>query len=294
MKEASGLPPQKVGWGVFWMCVAMLLLVGMDAIAKHLAQLFPVPEVIWARFTFHLLFMAPLLLRRLPLIARTRSPRLQILRGASILLASGCMVTGLRYIPLAETNVLFAASPLIVTALSLPLLKERVGLRQWIGVIVGFAGVMLIVRPGIAAIHPAAAIVLVGAGFYAVSQIAARGLAHFDDPRTTVFYTALICALAMSAIVPFVWVAPRPIDWAVMAAAGFLSLTGHWAATKAFQMAPAAIVSPFNYSGMVWATLFGFLGFGDLPDEWTVIGALLIVVSSLYILRRRRIRHKEK
>ena len=295
MSEVAGrLPPQRVGWGVFWMCVAMLLLVGMDAIAKHLAQLFPVSEVIWARFTFHLLFMAPLLARNLPLIARTRSSRMQFLRGAMILLASGAMVSGLRYIPLAETNVLFAASPLIVTALSVPMLKERVGPRQWAGVVVGFLGVLLIVRPGIAAIHPAAVIVLLGAGFYAVSQIAARSLAHLDDPRTTVFYTALVCALAMTVIVPFVWVVPRPVDWAVMAAAGFLSMTGHLAATKAFQMAPAAIVSPFNYSGMVWATLFGFLGFGDLPDGWTVVGALVIVASSLYILRRQRVRRKKE
>lgn len=291
-REAGQPPSQSVGWGVFWMCVAMLLLVGMDAIAKHLAQRFPVPEVIWARFTFHLLFMAPLLARRLPLVAQSRNPRLQFLRGAMILLASSAMVTGLRYIPLAETNVLFAASPLIVTALSAPLLKERVGPRQWAGVIVGFLGVLLIVRPGFAAMHPAAAVVLLGAGFYAGSQIAARSLGSLDDPRTTVFYTALVCAVAMSAVVPFVWVAPRPVDWAVMAAAGFLSMTGHLAATKAFQMAPAATVSPFNYSGMVWATLFGFLGFGDLPDAWTVIGALVIVGSSLYVLRRRRIRRR--
>lgn len=284
----AGMPPQRVGLGVLWMCLAMLILVGMDAIAKHLAQLFPVSEVVWARFTFHLLFMVPLLGRRLPLIVMTRSPRFQFLRGAAILLASGAMVTGLRYIPLAETNVLFASSPLIVTALSVPLLKERVGPRQWIGVIVGFVGVLLIMRPGFAAVHPAAILVLLGAVFYAISQIAARRLGQVDDPRTTVLYTALVCFVVMSAIVPFVWVAPRPIDWAVMAATGFLSMTGHLAAAKAFQLAPAATVSPFNYSGMVWAVLFGFVGFGDLPDEWTVIGALVIVASSLYILRRRR------
>lgn len=288
------LPAQRVGAGVLWMCVAMLLLTGMDALAKHLSLLFPVPEVIWARFTFHLLFMAPLLGRRLPLVAVTRNPRLQILRGGAILLASAAMVTGLRYIPLAETNVLFAASPLIVTALSVPMLKERVGPRQWIGVIIGFLGVLLIMRPGFAAIHPAAIVVVLGAGFYAVSQIAARRLGQFDDPRTTVFYTALVCFVVMSAIAPFVWVAPRPIDWAVMAATGLLSMTGHLAATKAFQLAPAATVSPFNYSGMVWAVLFGYLGFGNLPDRWTVLGAIVIVASSLYILhRRRQVRQKE-
>jgi len=289
-REMGRSPPQSVGWGVFWMCVAMLLLVGMDAIAKHLTLRFPVAEVIWARFAFHLLFMAPLLARRLPLVSRTRNLRLQVLRGVMILLASGSLVTGLRYIPLAEINVLFAASPLIVTALSAPLLKERVGPRQWAGVVVGFLGVLLIVRPGFAAMHPAATVVVLGAGFYAISQIAARSLGAVDDPRTTVFYTALVCVAAMSAVVPFVWVPPGPVDWAVMAATGLLSMTGHLAATKAFQMAPAATVSPFNYSGMVWATLFGFLGFGDLPDVWTVIGAVVIVASGLYVLRRRRIR----
>lgn len=284
----AGLPAQRVGLGVLWMCLAMLLLVGMDAITKHLTQLFPVPEVIWARFTFHLLLMAPLLGRRLPLVAATRDYRLQILRGAMILLSSGSLVTGLRYIPLAETNVLFAASPLMVTALSAPLLKERVGPRQWIGVVVGFIGVLVIMRPGFAVMHPAAVVVVSGTIFYAISQIAARRLGQIDDPRTTVFYTALVCVVVMSAIVPFVWVTPRPVDWAVMATTGLLSMTGHLAATKAFQMAPAAVISPFNYSGMVWAVLFGFVGFGDLPDVWTVVGALIIVASSLYILHRRR------
>lgn len=293
MEPNAGSPAQRVGLGVLWMCLAMLLLVGMDAIAKHLTQLFPVPEVIWARFTFHLVFMAPLLGRRLAIVGVTRDRRLQVVRGAMILLASGCLVTGLRYIPLAETTVLFAASPLIVTALSAPLLKERVGPRQWVGVVVGFVGVLVIMRPGFAAMHPAAFVVVLGAAFYAGSQIAARRLGQIDDPRTTVFYTALVCVVVMSAIVPFTWVTPRPVDWAVMATTGLLSMSGHLAATKAFQMAPAAIISPFNYSGMVWAVLFGFIGFGDLPDALTVVGALIIVASSLYILRRRRVRRAD-
>lgn len=285
--------PQSAIRGVFWICTAMLVLVGQDAISKYLTQDYPVAEVIWARFTFHLLFMVPLIVRRFPVVLMSRGPRLQFLRGLMILLAAGTVVTALHFIPLAETIVLFSINPLIVTALSVPFLKERVGLRQWIGVVVGFFGVLLIVRPGFAAVHPAALLLVLGAGFYAISQLVTRRLGQLDDTRTTVLYTGLLCCVVMTAIVPFVWITPDILGWALMAGAGALSLAGHLAAARAFQVAPAATVTPFNYSGLIWATLFGFLIFGDLPDRWTVAGALVIAGSSLYVLARRRRRQQE-
>lgn len=276
------------------MCTAMFVLVGQDAISKHLTQDYPVSEVIWARFTFHFLFLLPFIAPRLMVLAKTRQPVLQISRGLLILGASGTVVTALHFIPLAETIVLFSINPLIVTALSAPLLKERVGPRQWAGVVTGFLGVLLIVRPGFAAIQPASLLLLVGATSYALSQLITRRLGQIEDTRTTVLYTGLSCSIVMSAIVPFTWVEPDLLGWVLMSGAGFLSLLGHLAATRAFQAAPAATVSPFNYSGLVWATLFGFLLFGDLPDGWTVVGALIIVGSSLYVLaRRRRIKREE-
>ena len=210
-----------------------------------------------------------------------------------ILAASFMMVTGLNYMPLADVAVLFAVNPLFVTALSAPLLKERVGPRQWVGVVVGFCGVVLILRPGLGVVHPAAGLLLAGALFYAISQIAARKLGAIDDTRTTTLYTAVVCTIGTTGIMPFVWVEPDLVGWLLIAGAGALSMSGHLAATKAFQVAPAATVTPFNYSGLIWATLFGFLLFGDLPDLWTVAGGCIIVGSSLYVLaRRRKLRQK--
>ncbi len=285
--------PQSVGRGVLWMCTAMLLLVGMDAICKHLTVSYPVSQVIWGRFTFHLLFLLPLMGRRLPELCISQGLRFQLWRGGMILAASFMMVTGLYFMPLADVAVLFAVNPLFVTALSAPLLKERVGPRQWIGVAVGFCGVVVILRPGMGIVHPAAALLLAGALFYAISQIASRKLGAIDDTRTTTLYTALVCVFGTSGVMPFVWVAPDLSGWMLIASAGVLSMGGHLAATKAFQSAPAATVTPFNYSGLIWATLFGFLFFGDLPDGWTIAGGCVIVGSSLYVLARRRKRRQQ-
>lgn len=289
-----GSTPQSVGRGVSWMCTAMLLLVGMDAICKHLTASFPVSQVIWGRFTFHMIFLLPLMGRQLPQLCISRGLRFQLWRGGMILAASFMMVTGLNYMPLADVAVLFAVNPLFVTALSAPLLKEKVGPRQWIGVVVGFCGVVVILRPGMGVVHPAAGLLLAGALFYALSQIATRKLGAIDDTRTTTLYTAVVCTVGTTGIMPFVWVAPDLAGWLLIAAAGALSMAGHLAAAKAFQVAPAATVTPFNYSGLIWATLFGFLLFGDLPDGWTVAGGGVIVGSSLYVLARRRKRRQSE
>ena len=291
---AIGSTPQSVGRGVLWMCAAMLLLSAMDAICKYLTATYPVSQVIWGRFTFHLLFLLPLMSGRLTELCVTHGFRFQLVRGGMILAASFMVVTGLYFIPLADFNFLFSINPLIVTALSAPLLKERVGMRQWIGVVVGFCGVLVIVRPGFGVMHPAAGLLLLGALFYAISQIATRKLGAIDDTRTTTLYTALVCVVGTSGAMPFVWVAPDVNGWLLLAGAGVLSMAGHLAATKAFQVAPAATVTPFNYSGLIWATLFGYFIFGDLPDGWTVIGGVIIVASSLYVLARRRKRRQSE
>jgi len=288
----AGETPKGVGWGIFWMCSSMLLFVCMDAATKHLIRSYPIAEVIWVRFVFHLLFMAPLMVRRLPVLARTRSPRLQILRGAMVLVTNAAIIVALQFLPLAEVAVVGSISPLIVTALSVPLLGERVGMRRWIGVAIGFVGVVLVVRPGGDLVHWAAIFPLMGSVFYAVNQISTRRLGLVDHPLTTAFYTALVGLVGAGVVVPFLWVAPDTKGWLLMAAVGLLSLGGHILAARAFQAAPAAVVTPFNYSSLVWATGVGYVVFGDLPDGWTMAGAMVIVASGLYVLDRQRKKRK--
>jgi drug/metabolite transporter (DMT)-like permease len=284
----AGETPQSIGRGIFWMCSSMLLFVCMDGLTKHLIRTYPVAEVIWVRFVFHLVFMLPLMARRLPVLAKTRSLGLQMLRGAMVNLSNVAIIIALQYLPLTEVSVLGSVSPLIVTALSVPLLGEKVGLRRWVGVTIGFVGVVLVVRPGGDLIHWAAIFPLLGSISYAINQIATRRLGRIDHPLTTVFYTALFGVACTSVAVPFLWVAPDMTGWLLMAGVGLLSLGGHILTVRAFQVAPAAVVAPFNYSALVWATVVGYVAFGDLPDGWTMVGATVIVASGLYVLDRQR------
>lgn len=279
------------GWGVAWMLATTLMFVGMDTLAKHLTQTYPVAQVVWARYVFHVLLLALFLGWRLPRVVRTRRLGLQLLRSVFLLGATGLFFAALAFIPLANASAIMFVAPLIVTALSLPLLGERVGPRRFAGVAAGFAGALVIIRPGTAAMDPAAFLALGAAGCYAFYQISTRRLAATDAPLTTLAYSASVGALATSLAVPFAWVAPAPADWAAMAGMGLLGGVGHFALIKAFQHAAAATIAPFGYASLIWATLFGFLAFGDLPDAWTVAGAGLIAASGLYIFHRERVRH---
>ena len=271
------------------MLLSMAFYVGMDTIGKFLAQTYPVIEIVWARFLFHLLFMVPVIWSRLPATFVSQGYWYQALRAAMVVLTNLSMITALRFIPMAEASAVASASPLIVTALSVLLLKETVGLRRWCGVVIGFVGVIIVVRPGMGLVHPATALPLVAALFYAINQVTTRKLGGIDNPMTTVFYTALIGFLATSIAVPFVWTPPAPADLGLMASMGLCSFLGHYANARAFQAAPAATVTPFNYSILLWATLTGFVVFQDLPDGWTLLGALIIAGSGLYVFNRSRI-----
>ena len=279
---------QNAGQGILWMLLSMLFYVGMDTIGKYLAQTYPVIEIVWARFLFHLLLMAPVIWSQLPGTVVSHSYRFQVLRVVMVVLTNLSMITAMRFIPMTEASAVASASPLIVTALSVFLLKEKVGWRRWSGVVIGFVGVLIVIRPGMGLVHPATALPLVAALFYAINQVTTRQLGGIDNPVTTVFYTALFGFLATSMVVPFFWVMPAPADLGLMACMGLFSLLGHYANARAFQAAPAATVTPFNYSALLWATLTGFLVFRDLPDGWTLLGALVIVGSGLYIFRRSR------
>jgi drug/metabolite transporter (DMT)-like permease len=272
--------------GILWMIVATMMFVNIDAIAKHLVVTYPVLQVVWGRYFFHLLFLVVFLGRRIPVVLKTRRLSLQLGRSALLGMATFLMTSGLRFIPLADAITLLFLVPLMVTVLSGPFLGERVGLRRWMSVSVGFLGALVIIRPGtgmmqMAALFPIGA--AVASTFY---QIATRILVRTDTPMTTILYTALLGALVLSAIVPFVWVTPTPIDFLMMVASGVLGGVGHFLLIKAFTAAPAATVSPFTYVTLIWSVTYGFIFFGDLPDAWTWAGAAIIVGSGFYALHR--------
>ena len=272
------------------MLLTTLMFVTLDALAKQLSQSYPVLQVVWARYVFHALLIVVWLRRRLPGSLRSERPVLQLLRSLLILVTTGVFFSALRFMPLADASAVMFVAPLIVTALSLPLLGEYVGPRRWASVVVGFAGALIVIRPGGGALGPVALLPLAAACGYALYQITTRILSRSDQALTTLAYTALVGTLATSAAVPFVWVTPAPADWLAMVALGVFGGLGHFALIKALSSAPAAMVTPFGYTSLLWATAFGYVMFGDLPDRWTVIGALIIAGSGLYIFHREQLR----
>ncbi|MBT3358396.1 MAG: DMT family transporter [Rhodospirillales bacterium] len=288
MNEKTG-PFAKIGSarrGIAWMLLSILIATVMDTTAKYLTQFYPVLQIIWARYIFQAVLVFIVLAPRLPRLAQTNRLGMQLLRSAILLAASIFFLFGLRSVPLADASAIMFMAPLIVIALSVPLLKERVGPRRWMAVVVGLIGALIIVRPGVGVMQTAALFPVGTAVLYAFYMIATRHLSHTDSPVTTLIYTACVGAVVMSAIAPFVWIAPDMKGWLLLVVLGCLGAGCHFALIKAFDEAAASAVTPFEYSRLIWATVLGFLVFGDLPDGWTIVGATLIVAAGLYVYRR--------
>jgi drug/metabolite transporter (DMT)-like permease len=278
--------------GILLMLSAMALLPIYNGTAKYLSVDYPVAQVVWARYFFHLAVLLPLVLWRYG--ARVLVPprfRLQLLRGTLLVADTFLFFAALALIPLADTLALTFVAPLILTALSALALGEQVGLRRWSAVAVGFVGTLIIVRPGFAAFEPGA-LLAVGAGMaYAVYQLLTRKLAGSAPPLVTLGYTALVGTLVMTAALPAYWVTPSLVDFALMVGMGATAAVAHFLIISAFERAQASLLAPFNYCEMIGAVTIGYLVFGDFPDSWTWLGVLILVASGIYISwRERRVR----
>ncbi|WP_374448114.1 DMT family transporter [Stella sp.] len=280
--------------GAAFMVLAGLLFIALDTISKFLVAEYSVMQVTWGRYFFSMLPILALFAARGQFrYLRTGRPGLQILRSGLLFLASALFVLALRYLPLADTITLNHSSPLLVTALSVPLLAEKVGWRRWLAVIVGFIGVLVVVRPGFQELHWAVALPLVTATAMAFYNVTTRMLAATDHPMTTIFYTGLVGTVASLAAVPFVWAAPDLWGWIGLVTIGILGFVGHLAYIHAFSHAPPAFLAPLSYLGLAWGTLAGWALFGQLPDLGTFVGMGIIAGSGLYIIYRESIRRRE-
>jgi len=274
--------------GISWMVAATGLFVTSEAIAKLLSVHYATVQVVWGRFFFHALFLSLILGRRLPMHLHTTRLWLQLARSALLIGANYFYFAALRSMALVDANVIMFLAPIFTTVLAIPLLAERIGMWRWLGLIGGFAGALVMSRPGTQGVQPAALLALGAAAFYACYQIVTRILSAHDTSVTTLCYTVVVGVVATSMLVPFAWTPPDRVGWLGMAALGAIGGLGHFCLIRALAHAPASVVSPFGYSGLVWSTTLGFAVFGDLPDRWTVAGAMLIVGSGLYVLRHER------
>ena len=275
--------------GIVLMLAAMAVVPVMDGVAKHLSASFPVLQVVWARYFFHLLILFPVVLWRHGAGALLlRRPWLQLIRGGFLLGSTILFFAAIAVMPIADALALVFVAPLVVTALSPVVLGERVGVRRWSAVSVGFIGVLVIVRPGLSVFHPGMLLALGAGTIYAFYSLATRRLSGSAPPLVTLAYTALLGAVVMSAAVPAVWITPAATDFAWMALMGALAAGGHFLIIKSFEHAEASLLAPLGYSEIVMATVVGYLAFGDFPDFWTWVGVVIVIASGVYVSLRER------
>jgi len=290
---ASNARSRLIGIGLIFL--ALMCFATLDTAAKWLTSHIPILEGVWARYAGH--FGLSLLVFNpwtTPGLTKTSRPWLQIGRSALLFGATFLNFVALRYLQLDQTGALMFTMPFFVALFAGPLLGEWIGLRRWIAILVGFSGVVLITRPGMGGIHPAALLSLAGSICYALYNISTRVLASHDSTQTTLFYTALVGFLAASIPLPLVWTTPSD-PWVIVAmvAVGAFGWIGHWLLIVAHRYAPAPVLAPFVYFQIVWMATAGFLVFGQLPSAWTLAGVAVVIASGLYLLNRERKMHAE-
>jgi drug/metabolite transporter (DMT)-like permease len=273
------------------MCAAVLCLACLDATAKYLVGHMDTLQVSWARFTssyVFVLFIANPITR--PGLISTRRPVLQLFRSLLMLLATLLNFAAFRYLQLDQVLAILFATPFLVAVLAGPMLGEWVGWRRWIAILVGFAGVLVVTQPGSGKMHFAAIFAVGAAICFALFSIVTRLLARSDSNETTLFYSGMVGAIVMSAIVPFVWTTPSSLGIvALMLVTGAFGTLGHYLLILAHRHTPASVLSPFMYTQLIWATTLGFLVFRDVPDHATLAGAGIVIASGLYLVHRERV-----
>jgi drug/metabolite transporter (DMT)-like permease len=286
--------PALVGIGLT--LLATLLFTIMDTIGKSLTATYPVPLVVWARYFFQFALLL-LLIPRIGVmgLVRTRRPFLHLGRGLLLAGATFFFITAISVVPLANAYTITFSAPLLVTVLSIPLLREQVGWRRWSAVLVGFVGVLIALGPFSGEVQWAMLLPLVTATCFAFYQVLTR-IGSYSAGETTwmmLFYTAMVGAVVASAVAPFYWqpIALGDLGW--MVAVGAIAVSGHLSLIKAISIAPASLVAPFVYSQMVWALAIGYLWFGDVPGIWMLIGCAVIISSGLYVFYREALLGKK-
>ncbi len=279
----------KTGLGALLTMFAMLCFAGMDAISKWLVADYAVTQMMWIRSALFLLF-AWFVVRRqgLGMALRSTRPWLQVIRSIVAVIEGGVFVLAFRYLPLADTHAIGATSPLIVIALGALWLGERASLARVLAVAAGFAGVLLILRPGFREFDWPLLLPLAGALLWAFYQVLTRLCSRTDSPDTSLVWAALVAFLATSFVGPLDWRWPSAVAWALMIVIALIGAAAHYALIKALDYTEAGAVQPYAYSLLVWATLLGFLVFDQLPDGWTIGGAAIVVLGGIYAWRQDR------
>jgi drug/metabolite transporter (DMT)-like permease len=284
MEQATNRPAAAIGYIV----LAMALFSGMDAVAKWLVAGYSIFEILAMRGIFSLVFLMPLLIRDHGVtgIMRTSNLKGQLLRSAFGIGAMFGFFAALREMKLADATAIGFGGSLFMAALSVPLLGERVGLRRWIAILFGFCGVLVIVQPGANTFQPASLLVVLSALLYALMMISTRWLSRTESNVSMVFYHSLASTVIGAVALPFVWVTPTLMDWGLFAVMGIFATIAHLGIAQAFRLAPVAVVGPFEYSTLLWATIIGYVVWDEFPGRNVWYGSVILVMAGIYILYR--------
>jgi len=281
---------------VAWMLAAVAFFSLMDAGMKLLSASYPVLQVTMLRGAASLPFV-------LVWVLATAGPRslvpvrwgLHLLRGVLGMVMIGCFVHALRSLPLSTAYSIYFVAPLLVAALSVPLLGERVGPRRWVAIAIGLVGVLVVLRPGTdGLISLPGLMVLLAATAYAIAAVTVSLLTRTDTPQSMVVWFLLLMAVGAGLLA---WPQWQPLQWrhaGLIAGMGLAGALGQIALTRAFQLGQASMIAPLEYTGLVWVIGWDLLLWGVLPDRMTWIGAAIIIASGLYLLHRERVRHARR
>ncbi len=273
--------------GIVLMLLAVLLFTTMDALVKWVIADYGTVQALWARYTGQTAIVCAILAPRLRTFLRTRYPGVQAARSLMQFGASALFFSGLAYVSLAEATAIMDVNPVLITLGAALFLGERLGPRRLFGVLAALAGAMIVIRPGSGVFGWGALLPLAAAVCYAGYAILTRRVGRDEPVWTSLLYTALAGTALSSAALPWHWTPPaHGGDWLALAAIGALGAAAQLCLIRAFTLAEAAVVAPFGYVGLIFATVWGYLLFGEVPDGWTILGAVVIVAAGLYVWHR--------
>lgn len=282
------------GKGLLLMGLGMFLFSAVDTMAKFLTGDLHPFQIVWARQLGLVAGALVLVLWTSGRVLRTTHPRLQLLRGVVAACSAALFIFGVSYVPLADAVAVSFVAPFMVTVLGALVLGEPVGIRRWVAVTLGFLGALIVIRPGLGAVHPAAFLIVLAAFFFAIRQIISRALSDTDRTSTTIVYTAVVSVAVLTVPNLFVWQTPTSDQILILTAMAVIAAFAEICVIKALELAMAVVVAPMQYTLILWGTFYGFVVFDQLPDLWTWVGAAIIVATGLYTLRREYIVSRER
>lgn len=290
MSQSNNIP-----LGIMLMIATTMVFAVQDGLSRHLAENYNVLMVVMIRYWFFAAFVIALALRKAGGIrkaAATTQPAVQILRGVLLLAQICTMVLGFTILGLVESHAVFTCYPLLVAALSGPILGEKVGWRRWAAIGVGFIGVLVILQPGLRVVDPAAAIPLAGAAMFAVYGLLTRYVARRDNTATSFFWTGVTGAAVMTAVGVWFWEPMTPGHWLLMGTLCITGVTGHWLLIRCYEVAEASAVQPFAYTQLIFTVIIGLSVFNEVLRPSVVVGAGMIVAAGLFTLWRERLQRR--